>query len=136
MGSSGSAGWRNDDAVDLGYEEALRLQAQFAEEEQASFRLAQQLEEQERTEVDAFKRLQQQELRNQPFDCSICTDTYPVGDAVSMEQCKHALCRGCVLQHIKSQVTQARWPIFCPMCPNNNPRRGGEDIDPCWRLIV
>jgi hypothetical protein len=34
-----------------------------------------------------------------------------------------------MLQHVKSQVEEAHWPIFCPMCPPQEEHRGSEYRD-------
>lgn len=106
----------------------MRLQAQFMMEDDASFQLARQFEEEERAQIAAFEALQRVEKENAPFDCPICTDPHPRGNLAKIDSCppECAICRGCLLQHIKAQVEQARWPIFCPTCPSNSPTRGGE----------
>jgi hypothetical protein len=116
--------------VDAGYEEALRLQAQLTAEEDMSYQLAKQLEEEEMAQIAAFEALQRTEVIHQPFDCPICTDTLPPSDLIVVDGCRHSLCRGCVLAHVKAQITQALWPIFCPMCPNTVKKRGGQ-----WRVF-
>lgn len=118
--------------IDQSFAEALRLQAQFTEEGDASWELARRLDAEERAQVAEFEVLQRAEKENAPFDCPICTDTLPRGNLVKIESCAQAcaVCRECLLQHIKAQVEQARWPIFCPICPRDSPRRGGEYFGP------
>jgi Zn finger protein HypA/HybF involved in hydrogenase expression len=99
-------------------------------EDDASYKLARQIEEEELAQIAAFEALQRAEKENAPFDCPICADTFPRGSQVKIESCGPdcAICRGCLLGHVKAQVEQARWPIFCPTCPNTAPRRGGESL--------
>lgn len=117
-----------DDYMDPGLQEALRLQAQLQEEEDMSYMLAKQIEEEEKAAAAAFEQLQKTEAAFQPFDCPICADTLPPEDLIVVETCRHELCRACVLNHVKAQITQNSWPIFCPMCPNTVKRRGGTYI--------
>jgi hypothetical protein len=106
----------------------LRLQAQFTLEDDASYRLAKQMEEEDQARIAEFEALQRVEKENAPFECPICAETYPRGNLVKIESCGQecAICRDCLLNHVKAQVEQARWPIFCPTCPNTAPKRGGE----------
>jgi hypothetical protein len=106
----------------------LRLQAQFTLEDDASYRLAKQMEEEDQARIAEFEALQRVEKENAPFECPICAETYPRGNLVKIESCGQecAICRDCLLNHVKAQVEQARWPIFCPTCPSTAPRRGGE----------
>ncbi|PVF96269.1 hypothetical protein CPB86DRAFT_762494 [Serendipita vermifera] len=110
--------------LEQSYEAATRLQAQFNEEYEASMRLAQQLEEDDKAQIAAWEALRQKELVHQPFECTICTDMYPPSDSVKVDGCRHTLCRGCLLSHVKAQISEARWPIFCPMCQPDAQRRG------------
>ncbi|CAG8719070.1 13325_t:CDS:2, partial [Acaulospora colombiana] len=120
----GDADYHQQGDLQESYEEAARLQAQFNEEYEASMRLAQQMEEEDKAQIAAWEALKQRELANQPFECTICTDMYPPSDSVKVDGCGHTMCRGCLLNHVKAQISGARWPIFCPMCQPNAEKRG------------
>ena len=113
--------------VDPSLQEALRLQAQFDREEELSRELAMRIQEIDRTEAEVFADLQRREIRNQPFDCDLCAETCPASDLAIIEGCEHATCRNCLLLHVKAQISEARWPIWCPMCPAGQKKRGGKD---------
>lgn len=102
---------------------AERIARELAEQEEKSLDLVRQLaaaEDEERAEFEALRHA------NQTFDCGICADTYHEGFKAQAEPCKHEVCRECMLQHVKSQVEETHWPIFCPMCPPQEEKRGSE----------
>ncbi|KAG8823252.1 hypothetical protein FRC19_004312 [Serendipita sp. 401] len=111
-------------SMDPSLQQAMLLQAQF-DQSDPSVILARQLEEQDRAEAAAFQKLQQAEQASLPFYCDLDADYHPQGDKVMIEQCQHEMCRGCLLKHIKTQVNDARWPIYCPLCPANGRGRRG-----------
>jgi hypothetical protein len=124
----GYADDHHQEDLEQNYEAAARLQAQFNDEFEASMRLAQQMEEEEKAQAAAWEALKQKELAHQPFECTICTDMYPPSDSVKVDTCGHTMCRSCLLNHTKAQISGARWPIFCPMCQPDAQRRGGKEI--------
>lgn len=119
---------RGFDPDDKGYEAAIALQAQLTAEDEASLLLVQQLEEEEKSQLAAYELLKRTEAEFQPFDCPICVETLPPSDLIIVQGCNHKLCRGCVLGHVKAQVQQNLWPIWCPMCPNTQQRRGSKYV--------
>lgn len=110
--------------VDPGLQEALRLQAQIDQEEALSLELIMAMQEIDRAEAEALAELQRREIPNQPFDCPLCAETCPVSDLTIVEECKHQTCRDCLLKHVKAQISEARWPIWCPQCPPGQQKRG------------
>ncbi|KAG8836281.1 Protein M3 [Serendipita sp. 399] len=110
--------------MDPSWQQAMQYQAGF-DQDDPSIILARQLEEQDRAEAAAFQQLQRTEHGTQPFYCDIDSDWHPPGDKVMIEQCQHEMCRNCLLSHIKAQVSDARWPIYCPLCPPNGRGRRG-----------
>jgi hypothetical protein len=102
------------------FREAQRLRA--LEEEERSLQYARQLAMEEENEIMEFEALKE---ANKSFDCPICAEEYHVGFIIRVDRCNHEVCRECVLNHVRTQVEEAHWPIFCPMCPGTLEKRGG-----------
>ncbi|KAG1730054.1 hypothetical protein EDB19DRAFT_1741415 [Suillus lakei] len=49
------------------------------------------------------------------FSCVICMEEQPVDNIVDLE-CKHSICRICILGHISSKIEEHRFPVLCPVC--------------------
>lgn len=115
-------------------QEILRLQA-LQEQEELSLRYAQQLAMEEEEEMKEFEALKE---ANKSFECPLCIEEYHESFMVRVEPCDHVVCRDCVLQHVKAQVEETHWPIFCPMCPGTLERRGSKSFvhGPCSYLTV
>ena len=112
-----------DDAAD-----ARALQAQL-DNERASYELARQLQAQEEAALQEHRRLLQEESRVPLFHCDICMEEYRMDFAAPVASCGHVICRGCMKEHVQSQVDQSTWPIRCPMCVADHTRtqeHGGE----------
>jgi hypothetical protein len=89
-----------------------------------SLRLAKQLAEEDAVEKKWFDDLKE---ANKPFECPICAaDDIHEGYTSKAERCDHIVCRDCMINHIKSQIEAAHWPIFCPMCGPDQANRGSE----------
>ncbi|KAG8830300.1 hypothetical protein FRC18_008305 [Serendipita sp. 400] len=99
---------------------SFEFQTQLADDE-ASRLLAMAIAEEEENRLLEFQRLQE---AYKTFDCPICGDTFDHGDAAQAERCEHVVCRGCMLGHIKAQIEEAHWPIFCGMCTSDLANRG------------
>jgi Zinc finger, C3HC4 type (RING finger) len=101
--------------------EARRLQA-LMEEEERSLQYARQLAIEDDRAIKDFEALKE---ANRSFECPICAEEYHEGFVIHVERCNHDVCRECVLNHVRTQVEEAHWPIFCPMCPGTLEKRGG-----------
>lgn len=99
-----------------------KLQARLAEEE-ASLAYARQLEAEE---LEATRALEDLKQANKSFECPVCVEEYHESFLAKAERCDHVVCRECMLSHVKSQIEEMHWPIFCPMCPSSEDKRGGE----------
>ena len=103
--------------------QARALQAQL-DKERESYDLARQLQAQDDAMIREHQKLVQEAARAKVFDCVICMEKYPEGYSAPVRSCGHALCRGCMKEHVQSQVDQAVWPVRCPVCVADQTRAG------------
>ena len=105
--------------------QARAFQAQL-DRERESYDLARQLQAQEDATIREHRQLVQEAARAKVFDCVICMEKYPEGYSAPVRSCGHVLCRGCMKEHVQSQVDQAVWPVRCPLCVADRNRAGGH----------
>ena len=105
--------------------QARALQAQL-DRERESYDLARQLQAQDDATIREHQKLVQEAARAKVFDCVVCMEKYPEGYSAPVRSCGHLLCRGCMKEHVQSQVDQAVWPVRCPVCVADQSRAGGH----------
>ena len=108
-----------------------QLDAEFAAEEEASFALAIKLSFGDLEGDDAAvtqPHLPTPVATMQPA-CAVCTDVYNEDRMVRVSGCGHPVCRPCMRQYVGGQVRAAglrgRGIIYCPVCQEDDPNRGG-----------
>jgi len=50
------------------------------------------------------------------FECAVCLEVHPIYSSVQLAGCEHPFCKECLQGHVRSFLSNGRFPIECPVC--------------------
>ncbi|KZS89201.1 hypothetical protein SISNIDRAFT_527498, partial [Sistotremastrum niveocremeum HHB9708] len=48
--------------------------------------------------------------------CTLCSDTHPSSNIITIPGCLHVLCKSCTKTYLISKLDEGRFPVICPIC--------------------